>query len=172
MSSTAGAIIRDARLKAGMSQAELARRAGVSQPVVCAYEGGRREPGFEMLRKLVAASGHALVVELAPQGHTARGLPDTPVGRRLRRHRRAMIDTASQLGARNLRVFGSVARGDDTDTSDIDLLVDLDGDVGLVSLIRLQQAMEDLLGAKVDVVPSSGLKPAVLDDVLAEAIPL
>lgn len=83
-----------------------------------------------------------------------------------------MIDTASQLGARNLRVFGSVARGDDTDTSDIDLLVDLDGDVGLVSLIRLQQAMEDLLGAKVDVVPSSGLKPAVLDDVLAEAIPL
>ncbi len=172
MSSAAATIIRDARLKAGMSQAELARRAGVSQPVVCAYEGGHREPGFEMLRKLIAASGHELVVELAPQGNTVRGLPDTPVGRRLRRHRRPMIDTASQLGARNLRVFGSVARGDNTEASDIDLLVDLDAGVGLVPLIRLQQAMADLLGAKVDVVPSSGLKPAVLNDVLAEAIPL
>lgn len=155
-----------------MSQTELARRAGVSQPVVSAYEGGHREPGLGMLRKLTEASGHHLVVELAPRAHLVRGLPDTPVGRRLRRHRKAMIDAAAELGASNLRVFGSVARGDDTDASDIDLLVDLDAGVGLVTLIRLQQAMAALLGTEVDVVPASGLKRALRDDVLAEAIPL
>jgi predicted nucleotidyltransferase len=155
-----------------MSQTELARRAGVSQPVISAYEAGHREPGLEMLRKLTGASGHDLVVELAPQERLVRGLPDTPAGRRLRRHRRAMIKTAASLGARNLRVFGSVARGDDTEASDVDLLVDLDAGVGLVNLIRLEQAMAAMLGTEVDVVPASGLKPALRDDVHAEAIPL
>jgi len=69
-------------------------------------------------------------------------------------------------------VFGSVARGEDNDASDIDLLVDLDAGVGLVTLIRLQQAMTELLGHEVDVVPASSLKPGFRADVLAEAIPL
>lgn len=172
MAPTAGDLIRDARLRAGMSQSELARRAGVSQPVVSAYEGGHREPGLEMLRKLTEASGHDLVVKLAPRASHLRGLPDTPTGRRLRRHRRAIIDTAAQLGASNVRVFGSVARGEDSEASDIDLLVDLNAGVGLVTLIRIQQAMTELLGSEVDVVPASALKHALRDDVLAEAIPL
>lgn len=169
MPESAAELIRGARLRAGLSQTELARRAGVSQPVVSAYEGGHREPGLEMLRKLIEASGHDLTIGLVPIAGATRGLPDTPVGRRLRRHRRALIDTAARRGATNLRVFGSVARGEDTESSDIDLLVDLAAGIGLISL---QQEIAEILGADIDIVPASGLKPALRDEVLAEAIPL
>lgn len=172
MSETAGEMIRQGRCRAGLSQTELARRAGVSQPVVSAYEGGRREPGFQMLRKLIEASGHQLTITLTPAAGAKPGLPDTPMGRRLRRHRRALIDAAGRRKAGNLRVFGSVARGEDTPSSDIDLLVDLEEGVGLVELIALEQDLAALLGADVDLVPASSLKPALRDRVLAEAIPL
>lgn len=165
-------MIRDARQAAGMSQAELARRAGVSQPVISAYESGRREPGMAMFTKLVSASGHRLVVRIVPQPGAQRGLPDTPMGRRLRRRRRAVIETARRRGATNVRVFGSVARGEDTDSSDVDLLVDLDADAGLVALAGLSREFHDLLGAEVDVVPADSLKPAGRARALAEAIPL
>ncbi len=90
----------------------------------------------------------------------------------LQRHRRALLETAERRGARNLRVFGSAARGDDGPTSDIDLLVDLDDGVSLVELGTLQRELTELLGIKVDVVPASMLKPRIRDEVLAEAIPL
>lgn len=172
MASTAGELIRDARLRAGMSQADLARRARVSQPVISIYERGRREPGFEMLRKLIEATGHDLAIELVARPRAPRGLPDTPTGRRLRRHRRKMNLTAAQRGATNLRVFGSVARGEDTEASDIDLLVDLAPGTGLLGLIGLQRELAELLGRDVDLVPASGLKADARDTVLAEAISL
>jgi hypothetical protein len=100
------------------------------------------------------------------------GLPDTRLGRRLRRHRRAVIEIADRRGARNMRVFGSVARGEDTDTSDVDLLVDLAEGVGVVSLAGLRRELAELLGVDVDVVPAVVLKPGIRDDVLAEAIAL
>jgi uncharacterized protein len=72
----------------------------------------------------------------------------------------------------NVRVFGSVARGEDTEDSDIDLLVDLADDVSLVELIGLERELSELLGRPVDVVPARGLTPAVARRVLAEAVPL
>lgn len=155
-----------------MSQTDLARHAGVSQPVVSAYEGGRREPGLEMLRKLIEASGHDLTIGVTPRPHAPRGLPDTPTGRRIRRHRRKMNATAARRGATNLRVFGSAARGEDTETSDIDLLVDLAPGTGLLGLIGLQRELAELLGKDVDLVPASGLKADVREVVFAEAIDL
>ena len=80
--------------------------------------------------------------------------------------------TAAQRGATNLRVFGSVARGEDTEASDIDLLVDLAPGTGLFGLIGLQRELASLLGQDVDLVPASGLKADVRDVVLAEAISL
>lgn len=71
-----------------------------------------------------------------------------------------------------MRVFGSVARAEDTDTSDIDLLVDLDDGVGVVSLAGLTRELTELLGVGVDVVPAATLKPAVRDEVSSEAIAL
>ena len=71
-----------------------------------------------------------------------------------------------------MRVFGSAARGDDSASSDIDLLVDLDDDVGLVALAGLERELADLLGTPVDVVPADSLRPELHDQVLSEAIPL
>ncbi|PZS39452.1 MAG: nucleotidyltransferase [Pseudonocardiales bacterium] len=82
------------------------------------------------------------------------------------------MEIAVRRGARNVRVFGSVARGEDTDDSDIDLLVDLDIDVGLVSLAGLTRELAELLDVDVDVVPAATLKSAVRDEVLSEAIAL
>ncbi len=125
-----------------------------------------------MLRKLVEATGHTLVVEAVPSPGQQLGLPDTPLGRRLRRRRKAVVQCAASRGASNVRVFGSVARGEDTEASDIDLLVDLAPDVGLVGLSALSRELSDLLGTSVDVVPTEALKASTRDEVLAEAVEL
>lgn len=91
----------------------------------------------------------------------ARFSPTSPLGHLLARHRAEVLAIAQAHGASNVRVFGSTARGDDTAESDIDLLVDLHPSVGLFDLERLQIAISDLLGVKVDVVPASMLKPRV-----------
>ncbi len=72
----------------------------------------------------------------------------------------------------NARVFGSVARGEDTDASDVDILVDVGEGVGLFALSGLERELRELLGRSVDVVPASDLKPAIAGVVLAESIPL
>ena len=71
-----------------------------------------------------------------------------------------------------MRVFGSVARGEDSDQSDVDLLVDLRSDVGLVALSGLAREIGEIVGVDVDVVPADSLKPGVRERALAEAIPL
>lgn len=172
MSQTAGAVLREARLRARLSQTDLARRAGVAQSVISMYEADRREPGLRILTKLIEATGHKLSLELVPPNPDQLGLPASPLGRRMRRHRRAVLETLERAGARNPRVFGSVARGEDTTNSDIDILVDLDDTVGLVTLARLTRELTELLGTEVDVVPAATLKPGVREHVLAEAIAL
>jgi len=72
-------MLLEARARAGVNQAEMARRAGVPRSVVCAYEHGRRQPGADMLERLLAAVGYRL--ELAPRsavdaGQVARQLPE------------------------------------------------------------------------------------------------
>ena len=127
---------------------------------------------MSMLTKLVEASGHTLNIELVAEPDTPRGLPDTPVGRLLRRRRRAIIEAAERRGVTNVRVFGSSARGTDTDLSDVDLLVDLSPDVGIISLIGLEREIAEILGRQVDVVPAANLKTEVAARTFAEAIPL
>jgi predicted nucleotidyltransferase/DNA-binding XRE family transcriptional regulator len=161
------ALLREARTRAGLTQSELAKAAGVAQSVISAYETGNRTPSLPMLRKLVEATGHDLVIDLTP-----RHLPAGSRLRRLRDNREAVIECAARHGARNVRVFGSSVRGDDTESSDIDLLVDLDEGVGLLDLIGLEDELTDLLGAKVEVVPASSLRPHVRRDALAEAATL
>jgi len=64
---------------------------------------------------------------------------------------------AAKRGARNVRLFGSIARGESTADSDVDFLVDLDPDRGLFDLAHLVTDLEDLLGCKVDVVTEDAL---------------
>jgi predicted nucleotidyltransferase/DNA-binding XRE family transcriptional regulator len=169
---SAGQLLRDARTRAGLSQTDLARSAGVAQSVVSDYERHRREPGLTTLSRLVAATGHTLTLDVVPGEHPVRGLPDTRLGRRLRRHRRRVLALASAHGATNVRVFGSVARGEDGPASDVDLLVDLAPGTGLLALIGLARELGDLLGTSVDVVPADSLKPARRASILQDAVAL
>jgi predicted nucleotidyltransferase len=72
---------------------------------------------------------------------------------------------------RRVRLIGSVARGDDTAASDIDLLVDFEPDSSLFDLERLTRELEALLGRRVDVISTGGLKPRD-QQILADAVDL
>jgi len=83
-----------------------------------------------------------------------------------------ILALAAEHGARNVRVFGSVARGTADASSDIDILVDLDQGKSLLDLGELLVGLQDLLGLRVDVVTASGLRGRIRNRVLAEARPL
>ncbi len=165
-------MLREARTRARLSQSDLARRAGVPQSVVSEYEGGKRQPSVVTLARLVEATGHELTLGLERTEPEVRGLPDTPLGRRLRQHRRALLDAVTLVGASNLRVFGSVARGQDGPDSDVDLLVDLPEDMSLFTVLALEGTLERILKVKVDLAPASSLKPCVRAEALADAVAL
>jgi predicted nucleotidyltransferase len=88
----------------------------------------------------------------------------------LRDRRDEIVDAAARHGVRNVRVFGSVARGEDTEESDVDLLVDLDPGVGMFAIGALESELEEMLGREVDVVIARALRESVAETV--EAIPL
>ena len=81
-------------------------------------------------------------------------------------------ECASKHGARNVRVFGSVVRGEAGSVSDVDLLVEMEAGRSLLDLLGLEQELEDLLGTRIHVVSDDGLSPQIRDRVHAEAIPL
>jgi predicted nucleotidyltransferase len=87
-------------------------------------------------------------------------------------NRTEVLRVAARHGARNVRVIGSVARGEARPDSDLDLLVDLDEGRSLLDHAALMLELGRLLGRKVDVATERGLRPRVRDRVLAEAIPL
>lgn len=95
-----------------------------------------------------------------------------PLGVVLRQHRAEVLAIAARHGLTNVRVFGSVARGDDGPDSDFDLLVDLPAGMGLFGLGRAAEELEDLLRVDVDLVPARSLKPRVRPEVEAEAVTL
>lgn len=86
--------------------------------------------------------------------------------------RAEILRVATEYGARNVRVFGSVARGQANANSDLDLLVNLDAGRSLLDLIALKQELEDLLGREVDVVTEAALSPYLREQVLREAVTL
>jgi predicted nucleotidyltransferase/DNA-binding XRE family transcriptional regulator len=167
-----GKFLRQARINARLSQTDVARRARIAQSVVSAYESGRREPSVSTLERLVRATGHRLVLNLERVNDSPAGLPDTPLGRRLRQRRRAVLACAARHGASNVRVFGSTARGEDRPDSDVDLVVDLDKGTGLFALEALRREFSKILGVSVDVAPSDSLRPRIRETVEREAIPL
>ena len=168
---TAGAVLRQARKRAGLSQVELATRAGVTQSVISAYESEQRQPSIPALARLIEAAGYELTLGLRHQPNRLRRLSG-PVGRRVRRHRHDMIAAAAAHGVRNLRVFGSVARGEDRPDSDVDLLADLPPGLSLFGLGRVEADLETILGTRVDLIPAGDLKPGVSERVMNDLIAL
>lgn len=87
----------------------------------------------------------------------------------IERHRADLLSLAQRRGVSQVRVFGSMRRGDADDDSDVDLLVTLRPGVSALALGGLLMDAQELLGRPVDVVTESSLHPALRDRVLAEA---
>jgi predicted nucleotidyltransferase/predicted XRE-type DNA-binding protein len=130
--------------------ARLGRREGLTQREI-ADALGRSQPEVSRLLRFHATS---------------------ELGRRLVRGRGDVIAILARYGAHRPRVFGSVARGSDGPSSDVDLLVDVRGDVSLFDLARAEAEISDLLGARVDVVPDRSVRASVSAAAVDDIVPL
>ena len=89
------------------------------------------------------------------------------------KNRDAILALASKHGATNVRVFGSVARGEDDETSDIDVLVTMEPGRSLMDMGGLLMDLRDLLGCTVDVISEHrDMRPNFRDNVLRDAVPV
>ena len=96
----------------------------------------------------------------------------TKVQRLLTEKHDEILRIAARHGAKNIRLFGSVARGDADAASDVDVLVDMEPGRSLLDMGGLLMDLQDLLGCSVDVVTERGLRPRIRDRVLKEAVPI
>lgn len=84
-----------------------------------------------------------------------------PTGRLVAAHRGELREVLRRHGMSNPRLFGSVARGDDHEGSDVDILVDFAAGTSLFTILRIQDELETILGVEVDLIPDAGLKDRV-----------
>ncbi len=147
-----------------MSARDLATASGVSPSTVTRVERGEINPTLAMLERLLDASGNQLDVRVSPR------VP-RPTTHELRAHREAINEIVGSFGAGNVRVFGSVARSDAVDGSDVDLLIDVPAGTGLVTIERITEAIESVLPWRVDVM-TSGAARGRMAHVLDEAVAL
>ena len=90
----------------------------------------------------------------------------------LKEKREQILAAAARHGATNVRIFGSVARGEADENSDIDILVTFEAGRSLLDHAALLIELEELLGCKVDVVSEKGLRPRMRETVMRDALPL
>jgi hypothetical protein len=90
----------------------------------------------------------------------------------MQQNREAILRIAAKHGARNVRVFGSAANGEEADANDVDLLVDLEPGRSLLDQVGLKQDLEALLERPVDIVVEGGISPYLEERIFAEAVPL
>jgi uncharacterized protein len=90
----------------------------------------------------------------------------------LEEKREEILRIASRYGAKNIRLFGSTAKGEAGPTSDIDFLIDLESGRSLLDIVAIKQELEDLLGVQVDVVTEAAISPFIRDEVVEQAVNL
>lgn len=115
--------------------------------------------------------GMSLIMPYAIAGQklTVYTVPMSPL---LRQHRSRILELAKKRGARNVRVFGSFARGEERRESDLDLLVLMQDGRDLLDLIGFLEDVKQIVGRNVDVIDERGLRPYVKNKVLSEAVAL
>jgi len=171
MSADAAALLATVRREAGLTQAELARRAKTSQAMVARYETGAASPTVRTLARLLRAAGRELV--LASPASRDQPVMHGPIAVLLHEHRKEILAAADAVGASNVRIFGSVARGAETPDSDVDLLVDYPAEEqGLFPLLKLAGEVEAIVGRPVDVAAVEVMARGARQRAMAEAIPL
>ncbi|PIR38658.1 MAG: DNA polymerase subunit beta [Alphaproteobacteria bacterium CG11_big_fil_rev_8_21_14_0_20_39_49] len=90
----------------------------------------------------------------------------------LQKRRDEILALSKEFGAENIRVFGSVARGEEKENSDVDILVSMQKNRSYFDLIAFQNSLEDLLHTKVDVLSDRGLYHSIKEQILNEAKPI
>jgi predicted nucleotidyltransferase/DNA-binding XRE family transcriptional regulator len=159
-----------ARQASGLTQAGLAARLGTTQSAIARLERGEVAPSITTLSRLADALG--IQFEVAPRsGIIIRYTSPTLSLSSLRARRNELLALAARHGARNVRVFGSVARGDARPDSDVDFMVELEPGRTVVDLSDLILDLEAMLGRKVDVVEVRCPSPAA-EGIRDEAVPL
>lgn len=148
----AGALIRRARLDAGLTQSELARRAGLRQPSLAQMETGKRSVSGPMLERVLQAADYRPSLPLAESADRVREL-------------------AARRGLSNVRVFGSAVRGEDGFDSDVDLLVTPSGGSDLFDLALFADEVGRLIGFPVDVIADTS-ESTMLAEATRSAVPL
>lgn len=86
--------------------------------------------------------------------------------------RNEILAISKKYGAKSIRIFGSVARGEDRPDSDLDIIVEMEKGASLLDIIAIKQDIEDILGRNVDVVTEASISPYIRDKVIGEAISL
>lgn len=160
----AALLVRSARERAHMSARDLAAASGVSASTVTRIERGEVNPTVVMLDRLLEASGNHLDMVVSPHSHR-------PTLAELRSHRNTIVGIVESFGASNVRVFGSVARGETHEDSDIDVLIDVPAGTGLITIERIAGAIEAAVPWRVDVV-TSGAARGRMAHILDEAVEL
>lgn len=146
---------------AGLSQRQIGVALGCSQPEV-----------HRILRRAATTAVQPSSGGARPRRRSRGGfVPSSSLGNLLVDRRNAILEIAARHHASNLRVFGSVARGEDGDGSDIDLLADFDG-TNPLDQIAMAREIEVLLGVSVDLGSADALRPRLREDVLREAVSL
>ncbi len=123
-------------------------------------------PRLESLARLYLSRGkiEQVVVVQVPKLMNIPGL--------LKEKRERILEVAAKYGAYNVRIFGSMVRGEANDKSDIDFLVQLEPRCGLFDWLHLEEDLEKLLGKRVDVIQEEAMKGKMRERALKEAIPL
>lgn len=162
-------MIRRCRRQAGLTQKELAQRAGTTQSLLARYEAGDVIPTVDALVRLVGSCGYDIETRTTPLQPP---MPLTgPIGKLAVEHRNEIRRIAHRMGSRRVRVFGSVARGEDTPNSDLDILVDFPvREKGLLPLAHLADELSELLNVPVDVSGSEALSDKVAATALVDAV--
>ena len=165
-------VLRDARQLGGLTQSQLATRSGITQSVISAYERGRREPGAETFLLLIEAAGLDFIIRVPTNTYRHPTLPDSAQTRALVKHQQRILDLVAEHHASNVRIFGSVARGEARPDSDIDILVDFEKGATLFDLSGLTEKLRELLHFKIDLGDPKSLKPHVQPSVAKDQLSL
>ena len=171
------ATIHHARTRAGLSQVDLAKKVGTSQPALARYETGAALPTLPTLERLLRGCGQRLELRTSDADEPTASASSVrsqlgPLAQQLRRSRRRLLDSARAHGVRRVRVFGSIARDEAGPASDVDLLVELAPGRTLLDLTGFRRDATMILGIPVDVATADMLKEDIRAEVLAEAVPL
>ncbi len=161
-----GKRIAQVRQARSLTQAELASVVGLDRTALAKVESGRRRVSAQEIRRLAGALNQPLKWLLADDDESDLDLS------RLRRLRSRILEVASRHGATNVRVFGSLARGEGDNGSDVDFLLDMEPDHSLFDRAALVVELAEVLGRRVDVATPQALRDRLRDRVLREAVKL